>query len=86
MAFHEADAEKGPEQKPEIQGQGGLLTLYLMNSILIDVLGESCSDPSSDLMEMERLCKEMERWKSEADTLLVFVCAGFTIFGILPSK
>jgi hypothetical protein len=58
--------------------QNGLLTLYLMSLILIRV---------PDFMETERQDKEMvERWKNEADSLLVFVCAGFTIICSFPSK
>jgi hypothetical protein len=84
MAFPEVDIE----QKPEVHVQGGLLTLYLMNHILIHVLlGEICCGSSSETTETERLDKEMvERWKSEADTVLVFVGASSTILGAFPSK
>ena len=55
----------------DIEIQDGLLTLYLMNLLLIRV---------PDYMETEKQDKEMvERWKNEADSILVFVCAGSTI-------
>lgn len=44
-----------------------------MNRILIHVPGEICGGSSSELTETERLDKEMvERWKGEADSILVF--------------
>ena len=49
----------------------GQLTPYLMSLILIRV---------PEYEETERQDKEMvERWKGEADSILVFVCAGSTI-------
>ena len=51
--------------------QEGLLTPYLMILILIRV---------PEYKEIERQDKEMvERWKGEADSILVFVCADSTI-------
>ena len=85
MAFPEADIEKSLGQKPEVRVQCGLLTHYLIILILTHVPGEICGGSSSELTETERLDKEMvERWKSEADSVLVFVCAGFTILGVYP--
>jgi hypothetical protein len=61
---------------PEIQD--GPLTSYLMNLILIRV---------PDYMETVKQDREMvERWKDEADSILIFVCAGSTIVCIFPSK
>ena len=60
------------ENDPEIQD--GLLTFYNMNLILIRTPGLST--------EIERQSKEIERWKDEADSVLVFVCASFTIICI----
>jgi hypothetical protein len=83
MAFPEADIE----QKQEVEVEDGRLTLYLMIHILIHVPGEICSGSSSELTETERLDKEMvERWKGEADSILVFVRASSTILRIYPSK
>ena len=63
---------------------GGLLTLYLMVPILIHVPGEIDGGSSGELREIEKQNKEMvERWKDEADTGLVFVCAGSTIICII---
>ena len=59
---------------------GGLLTFYLMDPILIHVPGEIDRGSSGELTEIEKRDKEMvERWKDEADTGLVFVCAGSTV-------
>ena len=83
MAFPEADIEKSSEQKPEVQVQGCQLKYCLIILILTHLPGEICGGSSSELTETERLDKEMvERWKSEADSVLVFVCAGFTILGV----
>ena len=65
----------------------GLLTLYLMSPILIRVLGVSYFGSPDELAEADREDKEMvERWKSEADSVLVFVCADFTTLCIFHSK
>ena len=65
----------------------GLLTLYLINPILIRVPGGTYFDSSDELAEVDRQDKDMvERWKSEADSVLVFVCAGSTILCIFHSK
>ena len=65
----------------------GLLTLYLINPILIPVPGGPCFDSSHELSEEDKHDNErVERWKSEADTVLVFVCASSTILCIFHSK
>ena len=59
----------------DVEKQEGLLTLYLMNLILIRI---------PDFTKIERQDKEMvERWKDEADSILLFVCAGSTIICII---
>ncbi len=72
------------------EAQGGLLTFCLMNRILIRVPGEIDGGSSGRLWsiyltETEKQDKEMvERWKGEADSALIFVCAGPTILCIFP--
>ena len=64
----------------------GLLILYLMNHILIRVTGVTYFS-TAELEEMDRQDKLMvERRKSEADSILVFVCAGSTILCTFRSK
>ena len=68
----------------ELKTDGGLSTLYLMDPILIDVTGEINEGSFGEPTEIEKQDKEMiERWKDEADTNLVFVCAGSTIVYII---
>ena len=68
----------------EHKTDGGLSTLYLMDPILIHVPGEIDKGTSGELTEIEKQDKEMvKRWKDEADTGLVFVCAGSTIIYII---
>ena len=64
------------ENDPQIQH--GLLNFCLINPILIRMRDSSAV--------IERQNKEMEEWKHEADSVLVFVCAGFTIIRIFLSK
>ena len=68
----------------------GLLTLYLISPILIRVSGGTYFDPSDKLADDKLADKEdgemVERWKSEADSVLVFVCASSTILCIFHSK
>ena len=62
--------------KNDIENQQGLLTPYLMSLRLILVR-------VPEFEETERQDKEMvERWKDEADSILLFVCAGSTIICI----
>ena len=65
------------------EDQGGLLSLYIINRILIHVPVARDRDTSSELTENEEIT---ERWKEEVDSALVFVCAGPTILCIFPSK
>ena len=65
-------------KKDDVESQHGLLTFYNMNLILIRIPDFST--------EIERQSKEIERWKDEADSVLVFVCASSTIICIFPSK
>lgn len=52
--------------------------------VLIDVPGEINEGSFGEPTEIEKQDKEMiERWKDEADTNLVFVCAGSTIVYII---
>ena len=65
----------------------GLLIPYLMNPILIPVPGGTYFGTPDELAEMDRQDKEMvERRKSEADSVLVFVCADSTTLCIFHSK
>ena len=67
------------ENDPEIQD--GLLAFYLsMNLILIRI-----PDSSMEIV-IARQREEIERWKDDADSILVFVCARSTIICIFPSK
>jgi hypothetical protein len=67
--------------------QDGMLTLYLINRILIYVPEKNGYGSSDTFEEDQRLDKEMvERWLAEADSVIIFVCAGSTILTICPSK
>ncbi len=63
-----------------------------MNRVLIRVPGETYGGSQASgrpwsiyLTETEKQDKEMvERWKGEADSTLIFVCAGPTILCIFP--
>jgi hypothetical protein len=68
--------------------QGGLLTFSVLNRILTRVLGGIHGGLAGELMsEIEKQDKEMcERWKEEADSYLIFVCAHPTILFIVPYK
>ena len=73
-----ASPEAGIQAERKTEAHSGLLTLYLMNRTLIHVPGVTNARSPAGLTEIERLDKEMvERWKGEADTVLVFVCARF---------
>src|SRR6266702_775544 len=72
------------------EAQGGLLTFCPMDRVLIPVPGETYGGSSGRpwsiyLTETEKQDKEMvERWKGEADSALIFVCAGPTILYVFP--
>ena len=74
----------------ETEVHGGLLTLCLMIHILIRVPGEIGGGSSGRLWSMyltetQNQDKEMvERWKGEADSALIFVCASPTILCVFP--
>lgn len=62
----------------------GMLTLYLMDRTLIQVPEKNNDGASAMFKEKEELDKEMiERWLGEADSIIIFVCAGSTILCIL---
>ena len=61
----------------------GMLTLYLMNRSLIHVPEKNNDDASVMSKETEELDKQMiKRWLGEADSIIIFVCAGSTILCI----
>ena len=85
MASPKANTEKFDDSQtlyaPQLEHKtdDGLLALLLMDPILIHLPGEIDGGSAGDVTEIEKQDKEMvERWKDEADTGLVFVCASCT--------
>jgi hypothetical protein len=80
VPYAQLECQRDPE------AQGGLLTLPLINRILTRVPGDIYGDRSGELTpEVEKLDREMvERWKEEAESTLIFVCASLTILCIVP--
>ena len=74
------------ESKRDSEAQGGQLTPPLIDRILIRVPGGIYGDRPGELTpEIEKLDKQMvERWKEEAQTTLIFVCASLMILCIVP--
>lgn len=68
------------------EAEGGLSTLSLMDRILTYIPGEIYEGSSGELTpEIEKEDREMvQRWKEEADSTLIFVCASPTFLCIFP--
>ena len=72
------------EHKTSWQAQARMLILDLMKRILTYPPGVPDGGSSSEPSEIEKADEEtFERWKDEADSALVFVCAGPTILCII---